>query len=44
MASLITYKFYAAEKESSKKKYLLYFTAVNLVFLVLLYLLSFFLR
>ena len=44
MASLITYKFYAAEKESSKKKYLLYFTAVNLVVLVLLYLLSFFLR
>ncbi|MCH4193147.1 MAG: citrate transporter [Butyrivibrio sp.] len=44
MASLITYKFYAAEKGSSKKRYLLYFTAVNLIFLILLYLLSFFLR
>lgn len=33
MASLITYKFYAAKQDSSSKKYILVFTAFNLVYL-----------
>ena len=36
MASLITYKFYAGMQDSHKGKYLLFFTVVNLVFLVVL--------
>ncbi|MBP3465038.1 MAG: citrate transporter [Angelakisella sp.] len=37
MASLISYKLYAAGKEASKGRYLAFFTAVNLLFLVLLW-------
>lgn len=36
MASLITYKFYAAKEKSSPKKYILIFTAFNIVYLGLL--------
>ncbi|MDE6731773.1 MAG: citrate transporter [Oscillospiraceae bacterium] len=36
MASLITYKFYAASNGSSPKKYMLIFTAFNLAYLALL--------
>lgn len=36
MASLITYKFYAAAKGSSPKKYILVFTAFNLGYLAIL--------
>ncbi|MBQ7433723.1 MAG: anion permease [Lachnospiraceae bacterium] len=36
MASLITYKFYAKLSGSDKGKYLLWFTAVNVVFLLVL--------
>lgn len=36
MASLITYKFYAASKGSSPKKYMLVFTAFSLAYLALL--------
>lgn len=36
MASLITYKFYAGEKESSSKKYILVFTVFNVCYLAAL--------
>lgn len=36
MASLITYKFYAAKKDSLPRKYIMVFTAFNIVYLVLL--------
>lgn len=36
MASLISYKFYAAEDCSEKGKYVLFFTVINIVFLVVL--------
>ncbi len=39
MASLISYKYIAGEKNISKGKYFLYFTVVNICFLVLLVLL-----
>lgn len=41
MASLISYKAYAHNYNNKKDKYLLFFTAANIVFLVLLYLLNF---
>ncbi len=41
MASLISYKYIAKEKNAPKGKYLLYFTVVNLVFLAVLMLLFF---
>lgn len=41
MASLITYKFYAAKKDSSSKKYIMVFTAFNLIYLILLGILYF---
>ena len=41
MASLITYKFYAKLSGSDKGKYLLWFTAVNVVFLLVLITFSF---
>lgn len=39
MASLISYKQYASQKDSQKGKYLLYFTVFNILFLVALLLL-----
>ena len=40
MASLISYKLYAHNNNSTKGKYLLYFTFVNIVFLVVLLILN----
>ena len=40
MASLITYRFYAASKQAMKGRYFLEFTAWNVVFLALLYALA----
>lgn len=40
MASLISYKLYAHNNNSTKGKYLLYFTVVNIVFLVVLLILN----
>ncbi len=37
MASLITYKFYAAEKKANSKRYLAVFTAANVFLLLVLY-------
>ena len=36
MASLISYKFYAAQKESNSGRYLFLFTLVNILFLIVL--------
>ncbi len=36
LASLISYKFYVASKNSDIKKYLLVFTIINLIFLAAL--------
>lgn len=44
MASLITYKFYAASKDSSPKKYMLVFTSFNLVYLAALVTMYFIIR
>ncbi len=44
MASLITYKFYAASKGSTPKKYMLVFTAFNLVYLAALLSMYFIIR
>lgn len=40
MASLITFRFYAAARPRSTKRYLLVFTLVNIVFLLALYIFS----
>ncbi len=36
MASLISFKFIGCENKSARGKYLLYFTAVNIIFLAIL--------
>lgn len=41
MASLISYKFYAKEKHASTGKYILWFTVVNVLFLVVLSIFTF---
>lgn len=38
MASLITYRFYAQRKEAKNGRYLVYFSLLNVAFLVILYL------